>query len=304
VAGWHEEPAGRTLLWAQGPGDLPAQTVEALAGAALDVVALDLRRPDARPDPLHLAHTLARLRAVDAVTPGADVVALGLTHDLAPDPLTERLARFGARVAPDGSAPRMGDPDRANDPVLSASGALEPARTLVLGPASSGKSAVAEDLLAAEPAVDYAATGPAPGAQDAAWARRVAAHRSRRPAWWATHETTDLAGLLTRPGPPLLVDALGTWVAATMDAARAWDDAPGWREEVQEAVDAVVSAWRQTQRRVVAVGEEVGWGLVPPDAGSAAFREVLGGLTQALAAQSERVLLVVAGRCVELGDVR
>jgi adenosylcobinamide kinase/adenosylcobinamide-phosphate guanylyltransferase len=189
--------------------------------------------------------------------------------------------------------------------VLSASGALAaPVRTLVLGPASSGKSAVAEDLLAAEPAVDYAATGPAPRPEDASWALRVAAHRARRPAWWTTHETTDLAGLLTRPGPPLLVDALGTWVAATMDAARAWDDAPGWREEVQEAVDAVVSAWRQTQRRVVAVGEEVGWGLVPPDAGSAAFREVLGGLTQALAAQSERVLLVVAGRSVELGGVR
>ena len=171
----------------------------------------------------------------------------------------------------------------------------------MLGPASSGKSALAEDLLAAEPAVVYAATGPRPGPGDEAWAQRVAAHRERRPTWWTTEETADLPGLLGRDGPPLLVDALGTWVAATMDAARAWDDAPRWREEVQEAVDAVVSAWRQAQRQVVAVGEEVGWGLVPPDAGTAAFREVLGGLTQRLAAQSEQVLLVVAGRAVELG---
>ena len=96
------------------------------------------------------------------------------------------------------------------------------------------------------------------------------------------------------------MDSLGTWVTATMDAAGAWDDAPGWREQVEGAVDAVVRAWRQTRRRVVAVGEEVGWGVVPADRGVAAFGEVLGGLSQRLAASSEQVLLVVAGRAVEL----
>ena len=46
---------------------------------------------------------------------------------------------------------------------------------------------------------------------------------------------------------------------------------------------------------------EVGWGVVPAERGVAAFREVLGGLSQRLAAQSEQVLLVVAGRTAELG---
>jgi adenosylcobinamide kinase/adenosylcobinamide-phosphate guanylyltransferase len=173
-------------------------------------------------------------------------------------------------------------------------------RTLVLGPASSGKSAFAEDLLAAEPAVVYAATGPAPGGDDAAWTARVEAHRARRPAWWRTDETGALPALLTEPGPPLLVDALGTFVAAAMDRAGAWDDAPGWRAAVESEVGGVAAAWRAARRRVVAVGEEVGWGVLPAESGGTAFREVLGGLARRLAEQSERVVLVVAGRTLEL----
>jgi adenosylcobinamide kinase/adenosylcobinamide-phosphate guanylyltransferase len=291
VAGWTDGLGVRTVLWAEGPGDLTDAALDALAGAGLHAVALDLRGADGAPEPRRLAHALARLRAVNAVADGADVVALGLTHDLHPGMLTTRLRRWGARVAGDGS-------------VLPASTALPmatPTRTLVLGPASSGKSALAEDLLAAEPSVVYAATGPLPGPADGAWSSRVAVHRARRPSWWATHETLDLAELLGTPGPPLLVDSLGTWVAGTMDAASAWDDAPGWREQVEGAVDAVVRAWRQARRRVVAVGEEVGWGVVPAERGTAAFRELLGGLTQRLADASEQVLLVVAGRAIELG---
>jgi adenosylcobinamide kinase / adenosylcobinamide-phosphate guanylyltransferase len=291
VVGWPDGPVVRTVLWAEGPGDLADPVVEALAGTRLDGLALDLRGAEGRPEPRRLAHALARLRAVDAVAPGADVVALGVTHDLHPGVLATRLRRWGARVATDGS------------PLPSPQGPVPtpPARILVLGPASSGKSALAEDLLAAEPSVVYVATGPLAGPADEAWARRVAAHRERRPSWWATQETRNLPALLASPGPPLLVDSLGTWVAGTMDAAGAWDDAPGWREQVEGAVDAVVTAWRQTRRRVVAVGEEVGWGVVPAERGTAAFREVLGALAQRLAEESEQVLLVVAGRAVELG---
>jgi adenosylcobinamide kinase/adenosylcobinamide-phosphate guanylyltransferase len=291
VAGWTDGPGVRTLLWAEGPGDLSDAAVDALAGAGLHAVALDLRGPGGAPEPRRLAHALARLRAVDAVAAGADVVALGLTHDLHPGMLGTRLRRWGARVAVDGSALPASTPHTMSTPT----------RTLVLGPASSGKSGLAEDLLAAEPSVVYAATGPLPGPADEAWSSRVAVHRARRPSWWATQEAPDLAELLGTPGPPLLVDSLGTWVAGTMDGAGAWDDAPGWREQVEDSVDAVARAWRQARRRVVAVGEEVGWGVVPAERGTAAFREVLGGLAQRLADASEQVLLVVAGRAVELG---
>jgi adenosylcobinamide kinase/adenosylcobinamide-phosphate guanylyltransferase len=286
----------RTLLWSEGPGPLPGVTVDALAEAGLVGAALDLRGPGGRPDPLHLAGTTARLAAVGALALGCDVVALGRTHELHPGVLARRLSLWGARVAADGSRFGRGEPGgdqtafpRAGTP-----------RTLVLGPASSGKSALAEDLLAAEPEVVYAATGPAPGSDDPSWAARVSAHKARRPAWWITDETGDLARLLAEPGPPLLVDALGTWLTGAMDRARAWEDAPGWRTRTEGEVDAVVAAWRQARRRVVAVGEEVGWGIVPVEPGAAAFREVLGDLVRRLAAESERVVLVVAGRVVEL----
>ena len=109
----------------------------------------------------------------------------------------------------------MGDGD-AVSPARSARKGLKgltgTRRVLVLGGARSGKSERAELRLAGEPDVTYVATGPeAPGDPD--WAARVAAHRARRPAWWRTAETTDLAGLLATARGALLIDGIGTWLA-------------------------------------------------------------------------------------------
>ena len=101
-----------------------------------------------------------------------------------------------------------------------------PWRVLVLGGARSGKSERAVLRLAGEPDVTYVATGivGAGGpAGDAEWAARVAAHRARRPAWWQTAETTDLAGVLAGARGALLIDGIGTWLAAAMDECGAWD---------------------------------------------------------------------------------
>jgi adenosylcobinamide kinase/adenosylcobinamide-phosphate guanylyltransferase len=174
-----------------------------------------------------------------------------------------------------------------------------PRRTLVLGPSSSGKSAAAERLLAAEPTVVYAATAAtAPG--DPEWVRRIADHRSRRPRRWSTLERPDLVRLMSEPGPPALVDSVGSWLTGVLDANGAWDDAIGWRERTLEEVDRVVEAWAGAQRTLVAVGEEVGWGVVPATPAGRVFRDVLGRANQLLAARSEQVLLVVAGRVLDL----
>ncbi|MDT0276154.1 bifunctional adenosylcobinamide kinase/adenosylcobinamide-phosphate guanylyltransferase [Blastococcus goldschmidtiae] len=170
-----------------------------------------------------------------------------------------------------------------------------PRRVLVLGGARSGKSSYAEQLLAHERAVDYVACGAVPGPDDPEWADRIALHRERRPASWRTVETLDLAGVLSRPGPPVLVDCLTTWLAGTMDECGVWTDQPGADDRLAAAVDDLLSAWTSTRRRVVAVSNEVGSGIVPATASGRRFRDETGRLNALVAASSQRVWLLTAG---------
>ena len=55
---------------------------------------------------------------------------------------------------------------------------------------------------------------------------------------------------------------------------------------------------RQTRRTVVAVSNEVGSGIVPATASGRRYRDELGRLNAAFAAECEHVLLVVAGQAL------
>jgi adenosylcobinamide kinase/adenosylcobinamide-phosphate guanylyltransferase len=166
---------------------------------------------------------------------------------------------------------------------------------LVLGGARSGKSSYAERLLARERSVDYVACGLVPDGSDPEWSDRVALHRRRRPASWQTIETLDLPAVLSRPGPPILLDCLTTWLARVMDECGVWSDAPGADARLAETVDAAVTAWAGTRRSVVAVSNEVGSGVVPATPSGRRFRDELGVLNARVAAASPRVWLVTAG---------
>ncbi|WP_153505814.1 bifunctional adenosylcobinamide kinase/adenosylcobinamide-phosphate guanylyltransferase [Cumulibacter manganitolerans] len=177
-----------------------------------------------------------------------------------------------------------------------------PLRTLVIGGARSGKSREAERLLATATDVTYIATS-YPRSEDPEWVQRVDLHRRRRPAHWTTVESLDLAGLLRAHGGPLLVDCLTLWLTRVMDRHDAWDDAAWDRTgaaAVQAEVDALVAAWRTTRRRVVAVTNEVGQGLVPAQASLRRFRDEMGRLNAAIAAESDDVRLAVAGRILRI----
>jgi adenosylcobinamide kinase / adenosylcobinamide-phosphate guanylyltransferase len=165
----------------------------------------------------------------------------------------------------------------------------------VLGGARSGKSSFAEALLARERTVDYVACGLVPDGDDPEWTDRVALHRARRPASWRTVETVDLAGVLGRPGPPVLVDCLTTWLARVMDDCGVWSEAPDADARLAAAVDALLDAWQHTPRRAVAVSNEVGSGVVPATASGRRFRDELGVLNARVAATSPRVWLLTAG---------
>ena len=180
--------------------------------------------------------------------------------------------------------------------------ATAPRRTLVIGGARSGKSREAERLLAGERTVVYVATA-YPADHDDEWAERVRHHQAARPAHWATVETIDLVALLGEAGPPLLIDCLTLWLTRVMDRHSSWDDA-AWASTAEAAVgaevDALVEAWRTTRRRVVAVSNEVGQGVVPDTASGRRFRDAMGRLNAAIAAETQDVRWCVAGRVVRL----
>jgi adenosylcobinamide kinase/adenosylcobinamide-phosphate guanylyltransferase len=159
---------------------------------------------------------------------------------------------------------------------------------LVLGGTRSGKSEVAEGLLATVEGVTYVATG---RPSDIDMAEHIAAHRARRLPSWATVEVgPDLVGALAATGGPVLVDSLGTWVAAHADLA---PDAAG-----------LATALRAREERgagdTVLVSDEVGMGVHPPTEVGRRFADALGRLNRTVASLADAVLLVVAGRVLPL----
>ncbi|MFG3097279.1 bifunctional adenosylcobinamide kinase/adenosylcobinamide-phosphate guanylyltransferase [Streptomyces sp. NPDC048202] len=275
-------PDGLKLLYLP-PGGSPAG-LEEVAEPYHMVLADVVGRPDA----------LARLRAAGGVGPATDVVAVHLDHDVPQAAeLPRRLAAAGARRVPDGVTLAVGAYDEVPD---------VPRRTLVLGGARSGKSVEAERRLESFPDVVYAATG-GTRAGDGEWADRVAAHRERRPGSWRTAETTDLVPLLAEDGPPLLIDCLSLWLTDVMDAVGAWDDAQwadGGEKALRDRVHELTRAVRETPRTVVAVSNEVGSGIVPATVSGRRYRDELGRLNTAFAAECEQVVLVVAGQALVL----
>jgi adenosylcobinamide kinase / adenosylcobinamide-phosphate guanylyltransferase len=182
--------------------------------------------------------------------------------------------------------------------------------TLSASPVSAGAgvgSAVAEPADAwIGPDGEQAAEWPDREWPDSEWTERVARHRARRPRWWRTVETLDIAGQLRAATGAVLIDGIGTWLAGVMDEAGLWaGDRPaasGAAGEVSARIDDLIDAWRHTKAVVVAVTDEVGSGLVPPFPAGRVFRDQLGWLNQRLAAESELNLLVVAGRVTTLPD--
>lgn len=179
---------------------------------------------------------------------------------------------------------------------------MTPRKVLVTGGQRSGKSRYAEGLLAGEPHVTYLAPGPVPDpAVDPEWAARIATHRARRPPAWTTVETPDLAAALAAAAPPVLLDCLGTWLTALIDGLGTWAvPLPAWRAQFEDHLTALVGAWVSLDGLAVAVTNEVGWGLVSEHRSGRVFTDLLGEVNGRLAAVSDEVVLLVAGRPLRL----
>lgn len=167
---------------------------------------------------------------------------------------------------------------------------------LVTGGTRSGKSRIAEAFAAnlGDDAVTYLATA-TPAADDIDHQARIDAHRMRRPTGWTTVECRrpqDLAAALRDTDRVALVDSIGTWLTLHRDL-----------EVTDGEVTELLVALRSRDAATILVTEEVGLAIHPPDALSRRYVDALGLLNQQLAEVADRVLLVVAGRVLELPSV-
>jgi adenosylcobinamide kinase / adenosylcobinamide-phosphate guanylyltransferase len=285
--GWEvTAPDGERLLYPRGPGAVP---VPPDGAAPYHIAFLDLLGDPAQ---------LGLLRARGLITPDTVTAVAFADHRVRSErELRRRCAFWGARVPADGET--LTAARSARNSLEAGRGVTR--RVLVIGGARSGKSERAELRLAAEPDVTYVATGVNAG-DDPEWAARVAAHRARRPAWWRTAETADLAGILGTARGAVLIDGIGTWLAAVLDECGGWDGRDG-AGKARDRAAGLVAAWRQTRAHVVAVSDEAGLGVVPETPAGQLFRDELGRLNQALAAESEEAELIVAGRILPLDAV-
>lgn len=161
---------------------------------------------------------------------------------------------------------------------------------LVTGGAASGKSAFAESIaLERSDVPSYVATA---RAGDAEMQGRIARHAARRGSGWrVVEEPGDVAGRLPSLGAEaILLDCATIWLANRL--AEGLDPA----RETARLVDGLAAA----ACPAVVVSNELGWGIVPADPETRAFRQAHGEMNQALAAAAERVVLVTAGLPLEL----
>lgn len=161
-------------------------------------------------------------------------------------------------------------------------------RSLILGGARSGKSALAERWAAdSGRAVTYIATAER---RDVEMDARIARHRARRPAAWACIETpVELAATLRAVDGDgcVLVDCLTLWLSNLLGLD---DDA-----HLLAQRDAFVDAVAGFRGELLLVSNEVGLGIVPMGALSRRFVDEAGWLHQALATHCERVVFTAAG---------
>jgi adenosyl cobinamide kinase/adenosyl cobinamide phosphate guanylyltransferase len=167
--------------------------------------------------------------------------------------------------------------------------------TFLTGPARSGKSAKAVEIASqwGEDVVFVATWAAEPG--DPEMDERVTRHRRERPAAWRTLEAPeDIASALCALSPPprgAILDSIVLWASARFD----WRD-----DEILAAWSGILAVLNAALFPVVIVGDEVGWGTVPMEAGLRRFRDLNGWLNQRTAAAAREAWLMVAGCPVRL----
>ncbi len=162
--------------------------------------------------------------------------------------------------------------------------------TLILGGARSGKSRFAQTLAAKGRHVAFIGTA---RPSDTEMRRKIAYHRSERPASWKTIDApVKLAEAIASRCSDIdviLVDCLTVYVDNIMDARR------GNSQKIQKDLDALCQEIQRSQCSIILVSNEVGCGIVPAFRSGRRYRDILGQLNQRVATIADRVIMMVAG---------
>jgi adenosylcobinamide kinase/adenosylcobinamide-phosphate guanylyltransferase len=181
------------------------------------------------------------------------------------------------------------------------------------GGARSGKSRFAAGLATSRAGPVVVAVGGA--LADEEMERRIARHGQERPPDWHVLELDAKpvdALQAVREEAVLLLDCLGSVagrvVAEALGAAGAVRAEPDIADEsverhVEVEVSRVVDTLLARDGQTIVVTNEVGDGVVPATASGRLFRDVMGRANQRLCAGADAAYLVVAGVCLDLGDL-
>ncbi|TLY14539.1 MAG: bifunctional adenosylcobinamide kinase/adenosylcobinamide-phosphate guanylyltransferase [Nitrospirae bacterium] len=160
---------------------------------------------------------------------------------------------------------------------------------LVIGGASSGKSAAALDLAGKSAKRAFVATGEP---LDEEMAEKILRHRASRGGSWQTHEVpSDLVEWMKKHGQgyqSIVIDCLTLWLSNLLGRGLVGS-------RMYELVSDLLQAIRATTALVVVVTNELGLGLVPMDASGRRFRDLVGQVNQQVAAEADAVYFVLSG---------
>ncbi len=183
---------------------------------------------------------------------------------------------------------------------------------LVLGGARSGKSEFAETLM---DRTDQARKGYIATSQilDEEMRYRVILHQKRRPASWRTFEVLHEAGpmmeTILAESDAVLFDCITMYVNNLLmdhiDHRRVETLGVTDLEHLQQVLlsdlDAIFSAVSSVDgKEIIFVSDELGMGIVPGNAMSRVYRDLVGLANQYVAARAEAVYLSVAGITIDL----
>ena len=168
----------------------------------------------------------------------------------------------------------------------------------VTGAARSGKSLFAEKMAAElEGKVSYIATC-VPG--DNEMLDRVAGHQARRPVNWQTiEEPLDPARVIKqfeKPGQIFLLDCLTLLVSNLILQPDIEPD----EEKILAEISQLAKVSYESAAHVIIVSNEVGWGIVPGDALSRLYRDIIGRANQKIASYADEAYITIAGIPIEL----